>query len=460
MDDVLEQDAVGQAALVAAGKVSALELVDASIARIERFNPRLNVLASSAFEAARDKARTKLTGPFAGVPFLAKDLLAYPGQTHTLGSRMFAQQRAAAGSAFTQRFDAAGLITLGKTTTSEFGLLGSTESLLSGVTKNPWQPALSAMGSSGGSAAAVAAGLVPMAHASDGGGSIRIPSSACGLFGFKPGPGRSVAAMPDDMGGILIDHVVTRSVRDSALFLSLVEAEQPPGGKIGYVRNASRAKLRIGFYAQTAPGAAPQPGVLNALLKSVALCRELGHEVTEIAAPQIDAAGADAFFTLAGAGMDQLARMLEPMLGGPVGPAQLEPFTLALIARFRAQPEGALQRAQAAVERARQRVHALFERCDVVLCPTMPITPPRLGTLAPDLPCELLIERTKTVAGYTAIHTFAGVPAMSVPLALIDDVPVGSHFAARAGGEHMLLELAYQLEAAAPWAQRKPALVA
>lgn len=460
MDDVLDLDAVGQAALVADKQISALELVNASIARIERLEPGLNALASCAFEAARDKARTKLSGPLAGVPFLVKDLLAYPGQTHALGSRLFAQQRAQAGSAFTARFDAAGLITLGKTTTSEFGLLGSTETLLSGATKNPWQPELSAMGSSGGSAAAVAARMVPMAHASDGGGSIRIPSSACGLFGFKPGPGRSVAAMPDDMGGILIDHVVTRSVRDSALFLSLVEADAPPGGKVGYVRGPSQRKLRIGFYTNTAPGEAPEPGVLGALRNSVALCRQLGHDVVEVEGPRIDAEGADAFFTLAGAGMDQLVRMIEPMLGAPPGPAQLEPFTLALIARFRAQPEGAMQRAQAALARARSSVETLFERHDVLLCPTMPCMPPRLGTLAPDLPCELLIERTKSLAGYTAIHTFAGVPAMSVPLELVDGVPVGSHFAARAGSERMLLELAYQLEAAAPWAARRPPLPA
>jgi amidase len=461
MDDVFRLDAVGQAALVASGQLSALELVDAAIARCERLEPTVHALASTAFEAARARARNgQLTGPLAGVPFLIKDLLAYPGQSHALGSRLFAAQRAEAGSPFTQRLDAAGLITLGKTTTSELGLLGSTESLQSGVTKNPWALDRSATGSSGGAAAAVACGMVPMAHASDGGGSIRIPAAACGLFGFKPGPGRSVRAMDSDMAGLLIDHAVSRSVRDSALLLSLVEAEEPPGGKLGYVRGPTPGTLRIGFYGRTALGELPTPEVQAALSASVTLCRGLGHDLVEVDAPAVNGAEcAEAFFTLAGAGIDQLARMLEPMFGHALGADHLEPFTLALLARYRAEPEGAVARARAAVASAGQVVREFLARFDAVLCPTLPISPPVLGTLAPSLPCELLIERMKTLAGYTAIHTFAGAPAMSVPLAQsAAGLPLGSHFAARPGAEGTLLNLAYQLEAAAPWAARWPAL--
>ncbi|HEX6245334.1 MAG TPA: amidase, partial [Polyangiales bacterium] len=221
-EELFKLDGVAQAALVRTGQLSALELVDATIERIERLEPRIHALSSSSFDAARAKARGPLSGALAGVPFLIKDLLAYPDQPHRLGSRLFAQQRATQGSPFTQRLDEAGLITLGKSTTSEFGLLGSTESLLSGATRNPWQLERSAMGSSGGSAAAVACGMVPLAHASDGGGSIRIPASACGLFGFKPGPGRAVGTGVDDMGGLVIEHVLSRSVRDSALLLSIL----------------------------------------------------------------------------------------------------------------------------------------------------------------------------------------------------------------------------------------------
>jgi amidase len=262
------------------------------------------------------------------------------------------------------------------------------------------------------------------------------------------------------MGGLLIDHVLSRSVRDSALFLSLVEADRAPRASLGYVRGPSPGVMRIGFYTQTAVGGLPSPQVAQALHKSVGICRELGHDVLEVAAPAVDgAACADAFFTLAGAGIDQLARMVEPMLGGPLGPEQLEPFTLALLARFRALPEGAVVRAREVVTRTAQSVQAFLAAYDVVLCPTLPTTPPKLGTFAPNLPCELLIERTKSLAGYTANHTFAGVPAMSVPLAADDaGVPIGSHFAARVGAEGTLLNLAYQLEAAAPWAQRWPSL--
>jgi amidase len=457
-EELYKLDAIDQAALVAEGKLTALELVDAAIARIERLEPQVHALVSTAFEAAREKARAPLSGPLAGVPFLVKDLLAYPGQPHTLGSRLFAQQRAAQGSPFTQRFDAAGLITLGKTTLSELGLLGSTESALTGTTRNPWQLGRSAMGSSGGSAAAVACGMVPMAHASDGGGSIRIPASASGLFGFRPGRYASTGV---DMEGLLIDHVVSRSVRDSALFLALVEAEDAPGGQVGHVRGPARRRLRIGAYRHTALGAPPEPEVEQALSRSIALCRELGHEVREVEGPRFDKVAAmEGFFTLAGAGIDQLMRAVVPLLGREPGPAELEPFTLALAAHYRGLPEGAFARAQRGRAEISQVMRALIAEHDVLLCPTMPFTAPVLGTFAPGLPFELLLERTGLLAGYTAPYTYAGVPAMSVPLfESAEGLPIGSHFAAGVAGEGTLLGLAYELEAAAPWASRWPALV-
>lgn len=258
--------------------------------------------------------------------------------------------------------------------------------------------------------------------------------------------------------GMLIDHVVSRSVRDSALMLSLLEADEPPGGKLGYVRGPSPKRLRIGFYTQTALGEQPAAEVDVALAQTVALCRGLGHEVREVNPPAVDGeASAQAFFVLAGAGLDQLARTLEPMLGAPLSPAQLEPFTLELLGRYRALPEGAAACAVADVERAGAAVRATMDKIDVLLCPTMPNVAPPLGTLAPTLRYETLLARTKTLAGYTALHTFARVPAMSVPLAMSEaGLPIGSHFAARSGAEGMLLHLAYELEAAAPWAHRWP----
>jgi amidase len=452
---LLDLDAIGQAAMIADKQISALELVDAAIARLE---PKLNALASTDFEAARTRAKKSLAGPLAGVPFLLKDLLSYPGQRHMLGSRLFAQNVAHEGSAYTRRLDAAGLIPLGKTTTSELGLLGSTETLLSGATHNPWDLTRSATGSSGGSAAAVAARMVALAHASDGGGSVRIPASACGLFGFKPSRGRCVAAAPDDMFGMLIEHVVTRSVRDSALMLGLTEDEGSEHGRLGYVQPTQGLRLRIGFYLATALGERPEPEVEEALGQTVALCRALGHEVFELGPMGVDgAAASQTFFTLAGSGVDKLARLMEPLLGRPVGEAELEPFTLSLLRWYRSLPEGAAAQALGDLERVGARVRGYLDACDVALCPTMPSLPPLLGTLAPTLDRETIVRRTQSLAGYTAVYTMAGVPAMSVPLfASAAGLPIGSHFAAPLGREAVLLRLAYQLEQAAPWAARAP----
>lgn len=479
-----ELDAVGQAARVRSGAVSPLELVDAAIRRIEeieRIGPRVNALVSTDFEAARARARAMTEGkrpprgPLAGVPFLAKDLLAYPGQRFTLGSRLFRTQVAQTGSPYTDRLDAAGLITLGKTTTSELGLLGSTESLLSGITRNPWSALHSATGSSGGSAAAVASGMVPMAHASDGGGSIRIPASACGLFGFKPSRGRCVPAGEMDLFGLLIDHCISRSVRDSACLLaitevsgkgSLIAADPDSGSDSGsgsvfdFVKGPAAKRLRIAAYSETLMGRAPGPDAQAALRSTVQLCRELGHEVIEIPAPPIDGAAVSiGFFTLAGAAMAGLADLVTPMLGRPPGEAELEPFTLSLIEWYRGLDRKAVEATHASFVQNGAALNEFLGQWDVALCPTMPEPPPLLGEFAPDRGREALIRATEELAGYTAIHNVAGVPAMSVPLFWNrDGLPIGSHFAAAQGADATLLSLAYELEAARPWKNRRPTM--
>ena len=452
-DELMNLDATAQAALVRAREVSALELVDAAIARIEARNPTLNAVSTTAFEAARARAQGPLQGPLAGVSFLVKELIAYPGLRQAMGSRLFAGNVAQAPSPYASCLDAAGVVVLGATTTSEFGLLGSTETLLDGVTKNPLDPTRSAGGSSGGSAAAVAGGLVPMAHASDGGGSIRIPAAMNGLFGFKPGRRRITPGGPDDMNGMLCDHCVSRSVRDSALLFSLTERGDQQ--RVGHVTEASTRRLRIGWYRDTLMGEAPSEAAAVALDSAVELCRGLGHELVETAAPDVDGrAVSDGFFTLAGFSVEQIAQMMEPMLGGPVGPHVLEPFTLELLAWFRAQPDDAVANASAGLQRAAAAMQAFLGDFDVVLCPTTPIVPWELGTLAPSGGRAELIRRTETLAGYTPIHNIAGVPAMSVPLYRSPEgLPLGTMFAAPEGQEATLFELAYELESAQPWAR-------
>ncbi len=461
--DFSDLDGIGQGALVQRGEVNPGELVEAAIRRIEKMDPAIHALASVDFDNARKKAETtRGVGLFRGVPFLIKDSISYPAMRHAMGSRLFAQNIAREATPFSERIDESGLIPLGKTTTSEFALLGSTETLLCGKTHNPWNPEYSATGSSGGSAAAVASRMVPLAHAEDGGGSIRIPASACGLFGFKPSANRCVPAMTvqNDFISLVSEHCLSHSVRDSAYFLSITErrandAVLPP---VGYVDHPVDRSLRIGFYKTILTGDLPEKEVLNALEHAVRLCNELGHEVIEIPAPALDGkAISDGFFTFAGSAMDGMARMMEGLIGGPVNDSHLEPFTLSLIEWYRSLPADALMRARSAFHAAAKIMTDYMNKFDVVLCPTLARTPQKLGYLSPLLDRKLLIRRTEQFAGYTPIHNIAGCPAMSVPLYITDaGLPAGSHFAAPVGCEATLFGLAYQLEETVQWARKRP----
>ena len=459
-DELWKLDALAQAALVRRGDVTPLELVDAAIARIEAVEPQVHALAYRDFDYARQRAQAPLSGPLAGVPFLVKDLSAYPGMRHAMGSRLFASNVATEPTLYTERLDAAGLIVLGKTTTSEFGLLGSTETLLEGATHNPWDLERTAGGSSGGSAAAVAARMVPMAHGSDGGGSIRTPASMNGVFGFKPGRGRVVPSTPDDMHGLLVDHGLSLRVADSAMLLSLterVDGQEPP---VGFVSEPSAQRLRIGWYTETLTGQQSSAAARDVLLRSVELCRDLGHNVCETPPPPIDGAAlGDAFFTLAGAAMDTLCQMMVHALGRPPDERELEPFVLDLIEWYRRQPEDGVDRARAAIGTLGGAMRDYCEGFDVVMCPTQPMETWHLGTLAPDRDYAAIMTGMERLAGYTAIHNFAGIPAMSVPLFTGEGgVPLGTHFAAPIGAERTLLALAYELESACPWHQRVPVM--
>ncbi len=446
-DEMRALDGLGQAELVKKGEVRAIELVDAAIERIESLQPQLNALAFTDFEAARAKAESA-QGPFAGVPFLIKDLLAYPGMRCSMGSRIFADFVPSVGSPYTEAIDRSGLVCLGKTTTSEMGLLGSTESALLGVTNNPWRRGISATGSSGGSAVAVAASMVPLAHASDGGGSIRIPASANGMFGLKPSRGRCLSTGPSegDLLDVLSEHCISFSVRDSAMLLSCTERAEGPYPRLGYVDSPSSRRLKIGIYRTTLMGEAPTPEVAASLQKTVSLLESLGHEVQETPPPEVDGPMVSrAFFTAAGASMSGLLEMT----GAPI--EALEPFTQALIRWYQALPSSALPQVLQGAADAGKRMNAFLERFDVALSPVQPIVVPALGHLSPELEREELIRRTETFAGYTPIHNMSGATAMSVPLGEFEGLPIGSHFAARPGAEATLIQLAYELERAAPW---------
>jgi amidase len=453
-------DATAQAELVRRGDVSSRDLVELALERIARLDVELGSVVHLDRDGALARAGEALEGPFAGVPFLAKDLLAMPGMRCAMGSRLFAGHVPAQPTPYTQAIDDAGLVTIGKTSTSELGLLGSTETQLEGTTHNPWSPRHSAGGSSGGSVAAVAAGLVPFAHASDGGGSIRGPASLCGLFGFMPSRGRTVPAMPpSELPELVIDHCVSRSVRDSARFLAATErrehAVHPP---IGMVEAPLSAPLRIGVVRKTVLGAdAPADGEA-AVNRAVALCGELGHHLEEAAFPPCEPSASEAFFVISGAGVTMLFDMVTPMLGRPVTESDVEPYTWELASWYRSLPADALSRAREQLSENGARMAAFMKEWDAVLSPTLGVPNPELGFMAPSLPREVLFRRIEGIAGFTAPPTMLGAPAMSVPLFWNDaELPVGCHFAAAPGQDARLLGLAYQLEAAAPWAERWPA---
>ncbi|MCY1078296.1 amidase [Archangium lansingense] len=446
-------DGMAQAELCARGEVSADELLDACLARIDALNPLLRAVVT----IAREQPRPASPGPFSGVPFLVKDATPWPGLRWSLGSRLFAANIAQQQTPYGRRLEESGLVCVGKSAMSEFGLLGSTETLLEGATHNPWDLASSPTGSSGGSAVAVAAGLVPLAHANDGGGSIRNPASACGLFGFKPSRGRTVPASfaSSDFGDMTSDHCISRSVRDSALFLSITE-DRSSGTPVGFVREPIARKLRIATWTRTMLGAEPEPPVRRAYDEAVALLTELGHQVEPIVPPPFDGpALSDAFFLVTGAAIAGVVEMMDQTRDVPVQSDELEPFTWALIETFLARGPDALPYARAVFAQAVHAYHEATRGYDVVLTPTLATEPWRIGHLSPVLGREELIRRTGRAVGYTPIHNIAGCPGMSVPLHFPEKgLPIGTHFAAAPGADALLLGLAYQLEEARPWKDR------
>jgi amidase len=455
-DFLAQLDGVAQAELVTRGEVHPGELLEACAARIERVEPLIHSIVT--LDLARARKVKAANGPFRGVPTLVKDAMPYPGLRWRMGSRLFAENSKALPTPFSACIDRSGLVVVGKSATSELGLLGSTETLLEGVTHNPWDLSRSAAGSSGGPAAAVAAGIVPLAHGNDGGGSIRIPASVCGLVGFKPSRGRCVAANAggSDFLDLVSDHCLTRSVRDSALFLA--QTEDPSGSLplLGYVREASTRRLRIGAFTRTLSASEPDPEVRPAFERAVELCSELGHDVRSITAPSIDGATlGDAFFLSAGAAMSAMTELIAQMRHRPVAEFELEPFTWGLIRAFKQRGPSALESARATFKQATAEYRAAFSQVDVLLTPTLASPPWRLGHLSPLVEYEELLTRTRRSVGYTPIHNIAGCPGVSLPLYWSpDNLPIGVQFSADLGNERTLLELSYELEAAYPWRER------
>src|SRR5262245_7071160 len=470
-DEYRRHDATALGRLIAKGEVSAQEVLETAIARAEEVNPVINAIVHKQYEQARRAVDAgPANGPLRGVPFLIKDLGFFEtGEPATYGSSLFAEFIADHDSAYVRRCKAAGLLFMGRSASPEFGLSPNTEPRLYGSCRNPWHLAHSAGGSSGGAAAAVIAGILPMAHATDGGGSIRIPAAQCGLFGLKPSRGR-ISMAPDageSWGGLSAGHVVSRSVRDSALMLDATAGLEPgdpyaaPTPECSFVEAINRPppKLRIAMMRGDHRGAKLHPDCLKAVENAAKLCQSLGHLVEE-ADPGLDLVALrpmNAVITAA-----NTARALGPRwnaLGREPNSGDVEAVTWAVYKRGLEVKGVAYVEAIAAVHAMGRRLAGFLTGYDVILSTALPAPPPKLGYFDMNGDVETFSGRVTPYLSITPLHNATGTPAMSVPLHwTADGLPVGVHFAGRYGEEATLLGLAAQLEAAQPWFDRLPAL--
>jgi Asp-tRNA(Asn)/Glu-tRNA(Gln) amidotransferase A subunit family amidase len=461
-DEYRAHDAVGLAALVAKGEVTAGELLDVAVARMADVNPQLNAVTRDLSDQAR--AAPAGQGPLAGVPYLLKDLgAAMAGLPTSGGSKMFSEVPAAADSAITRLYRQAGLNIFGKTNTPEFGLWPVTESDLLGPARNPWDLSRTPGGSSGGASSAVAAGIVPAAHASDGGGSIRIPAACCGLFGMKPSRGRvSFAPAGEGWAGASIMHAVTRSVRDSAVLLDIACAPQPGDPYFlnlperPYAQEVGRdpGKLRIAIFdgSLTARGSI-DPEVAEAVRDAGRLCESLGHVVEPATLPGDHSAMQAAARLVMGASVVGNVDAEVERRGRPLADGDIEAATLGIYQRGKTESAAAYMRAVQTLHAYGRAAAQLFETYDVMLLATLGSPAIPIGWLFEDP--KQIVQRLYSYMPNTQAFNNSGQPAMTVPLAWsASGLPIGIQFAAKTGDEGLLFRLAGQLEQARPWFHR------
>jgi amidase len=485
-------DGMGLAELVRAGKVSSLELIEAAIERIENYNPKLNAVVTKMYDDARDRAKQTIPdGPFSGVPFLVKDLFStIKGVPTSAGNRLLKYIPAAVDSEMVKRWRAAGLVILGKTNTPEFGLTPYTEPGVFGPAHNPWDLSRTTGGSSGGSGASVAARFVPLASGADGGGSIRVPASACGVFGLKPTRGRTPTGptFGEAWRGFAIEHALTRSVRDSAALLDATAGEDvgapyyAPPRKRPFLQEVSTdpGKLRIAVTGAPMLGKHVDPDVLRALESTVRLLRALGHEVAE-AAPALDGEPFSfAFVTIVAAELRADIEDTARAAGKKVSVRDFDPssFGMGMLGKALSAQEYAT--AARYLQTSARKVATFFEDYDILLTPTLSQPPFKIGSLQPSTGEKAMIRMIGSIDGgrilkalglvkslsasifefipWTPVFNVTGQPAMSVPLEWTGDrLPIGMHFVAKFGDEATLFRLAGQLEKARPWEDMMPA---
>ena len=472
IDEYDRYDGLGLAELIRSKDVSASDLLETALQRADAVNPIINAVTQRFDDLARNSIDKALTGgAFAGVPFLLKDLhLLLSGTVTTSGSNLYKEYAADRNSTLVDRYLDAGFVIFGKTNSPEFGLTVTTEPQLFGATRNPWNTDHSPGGSSGGAAAAVAAGIVPIAHASDGGGSVRLPASACGLFGLKPTRGR-IPAGPDrgeGWNGCSINHVITRSVRDSAAVLDATGGSEPgepysaPAAPDSFLEALSDepSALRIGLSTLSPIGTDVHGDCVAAVQHAAKLCESLGHHVEEMTLPLDGPQLAQAIGTVIGVDIASRFGQLGAERGRDVTEDEVEYVTWRTANNGRAVSGVELLRATQTMHQASRQMARLFEDYDVILEPTFGQPPVRLGTI--NTMEKDIGHYTRTLleaSPFTSRYNLTGLPSMSVPLYWNEaDLPIGAMFTGPFGRDDQLLRLAAQLERAAPWKDKRPNL--
>ncbi|MFZ1742713.1 MAG: amidase family protein [Pontixanthobacter sp.] len=468
--DYRDYDALGLAELVRSKQTSPGELLEEAITRAEAHDARLNFLAQEMFDYGRKKIAAGLpNGPFTGVPFLEKDLhMHLAGYPSGQGSRLYAGYVPDFTSELVKRHEAAGLVIFGKTTTPEFGVTATTDSIAEGPTRNPWNLEHSSGGSSGGAASAVASGVIPAAHATDGGGSIRIPASACGLFGLKPSRGRMPMGplRTEGWGGASISHAVTRSVRDSAALLDVTHGTETgsrysapePGGTFLYQLSKQPRPLRIALMLEPISRAPVDEACIKAARDAARLCESLGHHVEETSfnadAPAIGQASFALISTALAIDIDARAAAI----GVAVDTNVIEPITLGFYQVGKQTSGMAVAQANNTLQEAAIVVSRFMDNFDIILSPTLAAPPAPLGVFDLDKPdFQAWGMATGAYTPFAGLFNSTGQPSMSVPLGMSEGgLPIGSMFTARYGDEATLFQLAGQLETAQPWFDRVP----